>query len=246
MNKYKQQIDLSIVIPALNEAAIIKDTLQKLHNYLAKDMPDVEYEVIVVAARDKDKTGQIAQDQAPIFNKDQLIVISPHGRIGKGRDVQLGFNKAHGDVQIFTDADLAIPLEYIKPMYCILRDEIKHGKDAAVFGVRSQKHNHPARKVLSLAGNILTRILFVTSITDLQCGFKGFTKGAARKAFETLDTKGWAFDVEVFTRLREYNIPVKALSITKWHTDTHHLGGENLAIASLYTFFEMVKIRFFK
>jgi len=96
----KQNIELSIVIPALNEAPIIADTLQKVHDFMAKKMAKVAYEVIVVAAKDKDDTAEIATSCTKLFAKNQLLVIMPSKRVGKGRDVALGFRNANGAVQI--------------------------------------------------------------------------------------------------------------------------------------------------
>jgi len=128
----------------------------------------------------------------------------------------------------------------------LLKAQIASNNDAAVFAVRSQKHASPVRKFISFGGSIITRILFFTSITDLQCGFKGFTASAAQTGFKGLKTKGWMFDVEVFKKLKTANIPVIPLEIEKWDSDSHHLGGENLLKASISSLLEMFKIRFSK
>lgn len=242
--QYKESVNLSIVIPALNEADIINDTLLAVKEYMAKDMPHITYEVIVVAAQDKDNTELIANNCKEQFEPGQLIVISPEKRVGKGRDVALGFKNARGGVQIFTDADLAIPLTCIKPAYKTLCTHLRDGNDAAVFGIRSQKHAKFNRKFISFCGSLITRVLFLTYVTDLQCGFKGFTVGAAKIGFANLQTQGWAFDVEVFAKLQNHQIKVIALPIKVWRNDSHHLKGENLAKASVTSFISMLAIRF--
>lgn len=240
------QPDLSVIIPALNEAPIIADTLRKVHDFMAKKMPKVAYEIIVVAAKDKDNTAQIARDCAKFFAKNQLQVITPSKRIGKGRDVALGFKHAKGIIQIFTDADLALPLINMSKAYNLLQMQQVLGNKAAVFAVRSQKHASPVRKFISIGGSIVTRLLFFTDITDLQCGLKGFTADAAQIGFKGLKTTGWMFDVEVFKKLKAAKIPVIPLDIDRWDSDTHHLGGENLIKASIGSLIEMFKIRFSK
>lgn len=235
--------DLSIIIPALNEAAIIADTLEKVREFMARKMPGVHYEVIVVAAKDKDDTAHIATANTKRFKPGQLTVVTPVRRVGKGRDVALGFKTASGTIQIFTDADLALPLINIKKMYALLHKQLVAQNEAAVFGVRSQKHANIVRKTISFLGSIITRILFFTNITDLQCGLKGFTAGAAKVGFKNLKTQGWTFDVEVFANLKKAKIPVIPLRIEQWQSDAHHLGGENLFKASVSSFFAMLKIR---
>lgn len=233
-----ESIDLSIIIPALNEADIIEQSLARLADYIKKDLRTIVCEVIVVAAKDKDNTAIIAKSHAKQFA--HFSVVKPKSRVGKGRDVALGFKAAKGNVQIFTDADLAIPLSNIKKAYEIL---VKQSGDAAVFGVRTQKHSNFVRKLISFCSSVLNRALFMTKIADLQCGFKGFTANAAQLGFKDLQTLGWSFDVEVFAKLRKAKVPIIALPITKWNSDTHHLGGENLFKASVVSLVEMLKIR---
>lgn len=239
----RKNIDLSLIIPALNESAIIVDTLSQIKDYLQKNLQTVNYEVIVVAAQDKDNTAELAKKSASMYKPNQLIVVSPPNRVGKGRDVALGFGAAKGKVQIFTDADLALPLGNIKKMYDLLLVETAAGNDAAVFGVRSQKHANLLRRIISFCSSIITRILFTTNITDLQCGIKGFTAGAAKVGFKNLQTTGWTFDVELFAKLQKAKITIIPLKIDVWQNDTHHLGGENLAKAAIVSFIEMLKIR---
>lgn len=236
-------ISLSVILPALNEEALIATSLDVVRTYLDKMLTGVSYEVIVVAAKDKDNTAKVARNQISKFKNGRLIVIEPKFRVGKGRDVALGFGKATGEIQIFTDADLALPVENIGRIYKFLRKELDNGKEAAIFGVRSQKHSSILRKLISTLGSIVTRLLFATRVGDLQCGIKGFTKGAAIKGFSDLDTLGWAFDVEVFAKLQNSAIDVHSLEIAKWRNDSDHLAGENMIVASVKSFAEMLRIR---
>ena len=233
-----KSIDLSIIIPALNEADIIEQSLSRLDTYIKKDLNYIVCEVIVVAAKDKDNTGVIAARSAKKLT--HFALVEPKNRVGKGRDVSLGFKAAKGKIQVFTDADLAIPLVNIKKAFNILSAQ---SGDAAIFGVRTQKHSSFVRKLISFCSSLLNRALVMTRISDLQCGFKGFTAGAAALGFTDLKTQGWSFDVEVFVKLRKAKIPVIALPIMRWDSNTHHLGGENLLKASINSFIEMVKIR---
>lgn len=45
-------------------------------------------------------------------------------------------------------------------------------------------------------------------IKDTQCGFKMFTRFAARKLFESLRTRRFCFDVEIIYLTSKYNFPV--------------------------------------
>ena len=49
----------------------------------------------------------------------------------------------------------------------------------------------------------------VNNIHDTQCGFKLFTRAAARGVFPSLHIERWAFDVELLYLARQLRIPVK-------------------------------------
>ncbi len=237
----RKKIDLSIIVPALNEEAVIESTLSTLSKLIKKELLNYSVEVVVVAAKDKDKTAEIAENSQSLFKNFQLL--TPNSKLGKGRDVSLGFMAANGSVRIFTDADLAIPVTNIKPMFLELLSSYESGGDLALFGSRTEKHGSIIRKFFSYASSLTTRILFFSNLHDMQCGFKGFTKGAADIGFGNLQTTGWAFDSEVYVRLKKARIAVKPFTITEWSSDTHHLGGQNILKASIQSFFELLKIR---
>ena len=240
----KNNFDLSIILPALGLGNKITGNLALVKDFMAKSMLNTSYELIVVAAKDDVNTAAIAMQSINAFDKNQLKVLSPGAKVGKGRDVAAGFAVATGKIQLFTDGDLAIPLINIKKAYDFLQNEDKSEECGAVFGVRVAKHDNFARKFVSSVGNVVTRILFLTRLTDLQCGFKAFRQDVAKLAFKDLKTKGWAFDVEVFAKLQNANIKVHPLKITEWRNDNDHLSGENIAAASVKSLFEMIYIRF--
>src|SRR5665213_4097755 len=107
----KPKHELSIIIGALNEEKRIGKTLDKLYSYLkAKDWLG-NTEVIVVTADAIDNTHSIVDKKLRRFQHWQHL--KPGPRVGKGRDIAHGMQKALGELCLFMDADLATPLEYI-------------------------------------------------------------------------------------------------------------------------------------
>ncbi len=88
---------LSIIVPALNEAANIAATLQRLHA-----MRQRGHEVIVVDGGSSDETVVRATPLA-----DQII----HSKAGRARQMNAGAEQAQGDLLWFLHADTLVPEE---------------------------------------------------------------------------------------------------------------------------------------
>jgi rSAM/selenodomain-associated transferase 2 len=91
------QYTISIIIPVLNEATIIKQTLGQLTQYS-------EIEIIVVDGGSQDETVAIAKTSAKVITV-----------IGKGRAGQMnaGANLAQSEILLFLHADTQLPPNFI-------------------------------------------------------------------------------------------------------------------------------------
>jgi len=88
---------LSIIMPALNEAAIIETALQALQPLRARG-----HEVIVVDGGSRDTTAQLAQSGA------DRVIDAPRGR---AQQMNAGAQIARGDVLLFLHADTRLPAD---------------------------------------------------------------------------------------------------------------------------------------
>ncbi len=231
-------IDVSIIIPSFNEEGIIAATLTSVASYIEENDWLGECEVVVVAAG-RDKTAEVARGLRGKFQHLEIVEPSNYG--GKGRDVRVGFQHAHGSVQFFMDADLSTPLHHIKRMVSLLRDGID-----VVIGERNVAKIHPSagRKLLSQAGPLASRVILGLPWKDTQCGFKGFRKEAAEKIFGEMTTNGWGFDLELLTRAKENKLNVQSIPINDWHEGRDEsFRGDSVARAALRTLRELLIIR---
>jgi hypothetical protein len=117
---------LSLVVPAFNEAASLEALLDSL---LAKELPRLDIEIIVVESNSTDGTREIALRYA---DHPRVRVILEDRPRGKGHAVRTGLADAKGDFILIQDADLEYDLED----YDALLEPLITGREAFVLGSR--------------------------------------------------------------------------------------------------------------
>jgi dolichyl-phosphate beta-glucosyltransferase len=230
--------DLSIVIPAFQEAEVIEATLDSLATYLnTHDMGVVE--VLVVVADSPDGTAKLARGKASKFKSFRLI--EPGSRVGKGRDVRIGMLSAAGKYRLFMDADLATPLHHLADAQCI----IEQGS-AVGIAVRDlfSIHDKLSRKIMSKGANYAAQILAVPHIKDTQCGFKLFDAEATVAIFGRQTMLKWSFDMELLAIAHQLGYKIETFEAPDWH-DPKEVGlvGDSQLQIVLKGFFDPFKIR---
>lgn len=201
---------LSIVIPAHDEAARLPRTLATLARWCEHNAIDAE--VIVVDDGSTDDTTRLARNSIELFSR--LRVIRHERRRGKGAAVRSGLIAATAPVVMFTDADLATPLENSKA----LLDALEAGADLAI-GSRLLPAStilgpQPwLRRIAGVVFRALTRVLVTTGVRDTQCGMKAMRRSFSSTLVRESRVDGFAFDVEWLAiafrrRARVVEIPV--------------------------------------
>jgi glycosyltransferase involved in cell wall biosynthesis len=208
------------VIPAYNESFRIERSLRHVLGYLAAQ--EFDSEVLLVDDGSTDGTAAIARNVASI--DPTLFVISlPHR--GKAAAVREGLSHAKGDLVLFTDADLATPIEYLGRF----RREAIGGSDVVIGsreGAEAARIGEPwFRHLMGRGFNTIVRCLLLPGIHDTQCGFKLFTREATCQILsrsrlyldppDELDSaKVTAFDVELLVIARRLGYRVAVVPVT--------------------------------
>src|SRR5579871_2689953 len=103
---------LSIIIPAYNEEKRLGATLEKIHAFFSTGHDDLslgDIEIIVVDDGSADGTTRVVRDFAS--RVPQVRLLENGVNRGKGYSVKHGMSEARGDIALFTDADLSLPIE---------------------------------------------------------------------------------------------------------------------------------------
>ena len=237
----RPQVDLSIIVPAYQEAAGISAALDELAAFLAtRDYGEVE--VLVVVANSPDGTAKIATSKASAFKNFRVINAGP--RAGKGRDVRLGIFEATGAYRLFMDADMATPLHHLDDVKKLVID----ARAPVGIAVRDlvSTHNGVIRKLITRGGNLLIQCLLLPGLKDTQCGFKVFEAEAAKAIFGRMTILGWGFDLEILAIARKLGHRIVTIDAPDW-TDPkaadEGLAGDSASGAAMQVLRDLLRVR---
>ncbi len=231
------QVVYSIVIPAYNESRRLAPTLDAVLSHVSRYHWMAE--VIVVNDGSRDNTGEVAREYAR--RHSGVRVLDNPGNCGKGYSVRNGMLNARGDILLFSDADLASSISEAPK----LLDAIAAGADVAI-GSRwlrpelQTERQSVMRQVIGRIYNLLLRIVLGLKFRDTQCGFKAFTRKAARTIFSAQHVERWGFDAEVLFLARYFGFKVTEVAISWGHADDSKL---NPVRDGILMFREMLSIR---
>jgi len=187
----QRPLDLSIVIPAFNEQDRIVPTIGAFAAHLAGR--DLAWELIVSDDGSRDDTRALVG----LLDHANIRVLEAPSNGGKGAAVRRGMAAAAGRMVLFADADCSTPAHELDGLI----SEIEGGCDVAV-GSRAASGAQVAnrsrlRRLLTKGLRSIVRIGLGVPLEDTQCGFKLFTREAARRLFTAQTVNGFSFDLEV-------------------------------------------------
>jgi len=159
-------VDLSIVIPVLDEEESIRPLHSSLREVLEKLGKD--YEIIFIDDGSEDGSFPILQS---LYDEDRehIRVVQFRRNFGKTAALTAGFKQARGDIVITMDADLQEDPEEIPGMLESLDDDYD-----LVVAWRHQRQDSLSKKVPSRIANVSVSLLTGVNLHDLNCGFKAY------------------------------------------------------------------------
>lgn len=195
-------MDLSVVIPAYNEALRLGPTLERVVEYLQRR--GLRYEVLVVDDGSTDATAKVAES----FAEDGVHLLRQEVNRGKGAVVRAGVLASRGREVLLVDADLSTPIEEIEKLQPHLAEAPVVLGSRAVQGSDITQHQPFYREMMGRTFNLIIRMLGVRGLYDTQCGFKLLAGDVARRLFAELTIERFAYDVELvwLARRHGYNV----------------------------------------
>jgi glycosyltransferase involved in cell wall biosynthesis len=194
---------VSFLVPAYNESATIGQLLDAVWAL------ELEKQIVVVDDGSTDGTGDLVDRWRD--GRDGVVLLRQENR-GKGSAVRAAIPHADGDISVIQDADL----EYDPADVPALIEPIERGVADVVYGSRLSG-GRPQRAYLfwHLVGNrflsLLTNLLYNTTLSDMETGYKAFRTEVLR----SLDLRQDDFGIEpeitakvCKRKLRVYELPI--------------------------------------
>jgi len=210
-----EQPELSVVIPALNEAHRLPPTLARIGAYLGTHPDWQPTEIIVIDDGSSDGTAAAAAGVDLPQGIELRVVVHPDN-LGKGAAVRSGFDHTVGRWVLLTDADLSAPIEELPVLArAASRNSVAVGSRA----IERQLVETPQPRHRDLMGrtfNLILRTMRLTEIRDTQCGFKLFPGELARALAGVQRLDGFAFDVELLLLADSWGFELNEIGV-RWN-----------------------------
>lgn len=207
---------LDVVIPVLNEARALADSVNVLAAFLSNNLNDYEWAVVVADNGSTDATPSICQSLSEQDSRVRHVRLEQRGR---GRALKRAWAESNADIVAYMDVDLSTDLSVLPQTIAAVDGEgydiaigsrLKRG--AQVIG-RSFK-----RELISRSYSLIFRAMFLAGFQDAQCGFKAVSRRAADEVAPLVVDNGWFFDTEMLLIAEKNGYRIKEIPV-KWTDD---------------------------
>jgi len=183
-------VELSVVIPLLNEAESLPELTQWIHRVLAQH--GITYEIILVDDGSTDDSWEIIEQLSAVDT--HLRGIRFNRNYGKSAALNVAFKATQGRVVCTMDADLQDSPEELPELYRMI---IQDGFDL-VSGWKKKRYDPLSKTIPTKLFNGVTRWISDINLHDFNCGLKAYDQRVVKS-------------IEVYGEMHRY-IPV----IAKW------------------------------
>ena len=162
-------MDLSVVIPLLNEQNSLEELVVKISSVIKK--LELNYEIILIDDGSKDDSWKsIIEITSSNKNVKALRFLKNYG---KSQALSAGFKSSKGDVVITMDADLQDDPNEIPELYRLVKEE----KFDLVSGWKKVRHDsYFSKNIPSKVFNWAARVTSGIKLNDFNCGIKAYKK----------------------------------------------------------------------
>jgi predicted glycoside hydrolase/deacetylase ChbG (UPF0249 family) len=195
----------TLILPVYNAGAFLEESLRAVSTWLTERHES--WELVVVDDASDDGTREILDRFLSKHPSDAITRIRFRENRGKGFSVRAGLGLARGTYAMFTDCDLAYPMENADRIV----SRLEGGADvatacrvlpASTYLISPSFFSYLyTRHLTGRVFNLVCRALTVPRLLDTQAGLKGFRTAIVRPLLPSLVLNRFSFDVELLRAL---------------------------------------------
>lgn len=244
----KDNFVTSLIIPCYNEEVnIYKGVLDKIGNY-TKYRSAIKEVVFIDDGSTDSSRKTIKQKYLRKFPKFKLL---ENRHQGKAFAIMTGIQKATAPYVLFSDFDLATPLEESEKLF----KQARLGYQIVIGSRNSHRKGAPLLRKIMARGFIFIRDILIglRGIKDTQCGFKLLKKRPALRILDRLkvfhqrrvargSSVSAGFDLEFLFVALKLGYSVKEIPVKWLHVETKNV---NFVKDSVETLTDIITIKYF-
>jgi glycosyltransferase involved in cell wall biosynthesis len=204
-----QMVEVSVVLPAYNEANLLDSAVPRIMKAIDKITPS--YEIIVAEDGSTDGTDKVAA----LLSERYSCVKHLHReeRLGRGAALNNAFKKASGRILVYMDVDLATNVAQLKSLVSAVNEEGFDFATGSRMLSESKVERSRTRDGVSRAYNFLVRAMLGSEVKDHQCGFKAFRREPLMKILDEIAANHWFWDTEILVRASRKGYRIKEIPV---------------------------------
>ncbi len=208
-------VEVSIVLPAYNEAVRIESTVERTAVALGEITPS--FEIIIAEDGSKDGTDRISAELAKKYG--YVVHLHSDERQGRGRALNRAFKASKGEILGYIDVDLATDMKHLRELIQYIRDGHDFATGSRMLPESDVKR--PFKRGFASKGfNFLTRLMLGSKLYDHQCGFKSFRRASLFKIMDSIKDTHWFWDTELYVRAQRAGFRVVEFPVEWKHGGT--------------------------
>jgi dolichyl-phosphate beta-glucosyltransferase len=206
--------EVSIVIPVFNGSHLLEKHISPFLQWLQHQPYSIELILVDDGSSDSPATLAFAQ-------RHHIHCIHLPVNQGKGAALKKGFERASGNIRLFTDADIPFQYHNVDTLIALLKTD----PHRLIIGDRTDPRSDYFEKASLLRNwgsntvSMLVNRLFVKNITDTQCGLKGMGKEVSLSLLGDSFINRFAIDIELIYLAHQKNIPILKMPVQVRYND---------------------------
>jgi glycosyltransferase involved in cell wall biosynthesis len=205
---------VDIVIPVLNEAHVLRKSVETVLQFVRTRL-SYQAHVVIVDNGSTDGTQKVAKQLSGEHKEVRFIHLVQRGR---GRALRSAWLQSNAAVVCYMDVDLSTSLEHLPALIDAIAVE---GYDLST-GSRLMRESRTTRsfkrEFISRVYNVMVKAVLLTKFSDAQCGFKAVSRKAVEAIVPKVEDQSWFFDTELLVLAEKQGYRIKDIPVV-WVED---------------------------